>query len=248
MASTIRIAVVAGDTPSGQIDLRFLNVQDRKEAVIRVPVPNDFISEEIRWYLEDFAQYHPLEKERAKDAETALIDHGKDLAFYIHCSKVLESSRSTENQHVLLIQIEDSPEMPSGMLWEALERKSAFKSLANVDAAVVTRVFTSGSLGHGLRDIAFVDHNDEPNTLAVLIVSARTDLEADIPHRLVAHEVLKSLDVVTNAFPAVKEVTRVEVIHPATFDAFRSHLERYGPGYFSLVHLDLHGVEDNMGK
>ncbi|KAL8919116.1 MAG: hypothetical protein Q9172_005146 [Xanthocarpia lactea] len=248
MTSTIKIAVVGGDVSPAQINIRFSNIQEKKEAVVMVPLPNAFFSEEIRWYLEDFAQHHPFERERAKDAETALIDHGKTLAFYIHCSKILESSRSTKKRRTLIVEIEDSPEMPPSMLWEALERKGALDSFGNVDSAIVTRVFTSGPLGHGLRDIAIVDCNGEPNYLTVLIVSARADFEKDIPHRLVAQEALKSLHAVTDPYPMLKDVTRLEVLHPATFKAFQSHLEGQRPGYFSLVHLDLHGVEDASGE
>ena len=248
MTSTIKIAVVDGDAPPGQINIRFLNVQEKKEAVITIPVRNDFISEEIRWYLEDFAQFHLFERERAKDAEIALIDHGKDLAFYIHCSNVLESSQSTDKKHTLIVEIEDSPKMPPSMLWEALERKSTLNLITNVDSVIVTRVFREGLLGQGLRDIAFMDCNGERNILIVLIVSARTDLVADISHRLVAHEALSSLDALSNRFHELKEFTRVEVVHPATFDAFQSHLEGQKPGYFSLVHLDLHGVKDDSGR
>lgn len=247
MTSTIKIAVVGGDVPPGQSNIRFSSVQGKKEAVVRVPLPNAFISEEIRWYLEDFAQHHPFERERAKDAETALIDHGKDLAFYIHCSKVLESSQPTK-RHTLIVEVDDSAEMPPSMLWEALERKGALNSFGNVESAIVTRVFTNGPLGHGLRDIAIVDCNGEPNPLTVLIVSARADFEKDIPHRLVSQEALKSLDALSHRFPMAKDLTRVEVIHPATFKAFQSHLEGQKPGYFSLVHLDLHGVEDASGE
>ncbi|KAI4207922.1 MAG: hypothetical protein LQ346_000259 [Caloplaca aetnensis] len=248
MTSTIKIAVAGGDVSPGQINLRFSSVYGKKEAVVTVPLPNAFIAEEIRWYLEDFAQHHPSERERAKDAETALIDHGKNLAFYIYCSKVLESSQPTDKRHTLLVEVEDSPEMPPSMLWEALERKDALDAFAQVDFAVVTRVFTSGPLGHGLRDIAIIDCNGEPNPLTVLIVSARADFEKDIPHRLVAQEALKSLDAVSHSLPKAKELTRVEVIHPATFNALQSHLEGQKPGYFSLVHLDLHGVEDDSGR
>ncbi len=251
MTSRIKVAVVGGDVSPGQINIRFSSVQEKKQAVVMVPLPNAFFSEEIRWYLEDFAQYHPFERERAKDAETALIDHGKTLAFYIHCSKVLESSQSTDKRRTLIAEIEDSPEMPPSLLWEALERKGALDSFGNVDTVIVTRVFISGPVGHGLRDMAFVDCNGEPNpltVLTVLIVSARADFEKDIPHRLVAQEALRSLHAITQTYPMLKDFTRLEVIHPATFKAFQSHLEGHRPGYFSLVHLDLHGVEDASGK
>ena len=248
MTRAIRIAVADSDAPPGQINIRFSNVQERRETVVQIPLPNDFLSEEIRWYLEDFAQHNPSERERAKDVEAALTHHGKELGFFIHCSKVLETGGPSKIGPMLLIEIEDLPQMPPSILWEALERKSALDSFPNVDSAIVTRVFTTGPLGNGLRDIAFLDYKDEPSNLNILIVSARADLEADISHRLVAHQALAALNVMSTDIPPLKDFTHVEVLHPATFDAFQAHLEVRKPGYFNLVHLDLHGCKDESGK
>ena len=248
MAKTIRIAVAEGDVPPDQIDILIVNVQKSRENVVRIPLPNQFVTEEIRWYLEDFAQYNPFERERATDAESALTDHGRQLGFFIHCSQVLEGDDLLDEGSLLLVEVEDSPNMPPELLWEALERPIVLESIPNVDAAVVTRVFTSGSSNEEMRDTAFQGSKGELTTLNVLIVSARADLEADISHRLVAHQALGSLETLAKLEPALKEFTRVEVIHPATFDAFRAHLEGRQPGYFSLVHFDLHGGEDSAGK
>ena len=248
MAKTIRIAVANDDAPPDQIDILFRNVQKSRENVVRIPLPNQFVTEEIRWYLEDFAQHNPFERERATDAESALTDHGRQLSFYIHCSKVLEEDDLPDDGSLLLVEVEDSTNMPLDLLWEALERPIVLESLPNVDAAIVTRVFTSGPSNEGMRDTAFQGSKGELTALNVLIVSARADLENDISHRLVAHQALGSLETLAKMEPALKEFTRVEVIHPATFDAFRAHLEGRQPGYFSLVHFDLHGDKDNAGK
>ena len=248
MAKTIRIAVAEGDGPPDRIDILFVNVQNSRENVVRIPLPNQLLAEEIRWYLEDFAQYNPFERERATDAESALTDHGRQLSFYIHCSKVLEGDDLLDDGSLLLVEVDNSPSMPPDLLWEALERPIVVESLPNVASNIVTRVFTSVSSNEGMRDTAFQGSKGELTTLNPLIVSARADLEADISHRLVAHQAFGNLETLAKLEPALKDFTRVEVIHPATFDAFRAHVEGRQPGYFSLVHFDLHGDNDNAGK
>jgi hypothetical protein len=240
--------VAEGDVPPDQIDILFVNVPKSRENVVRIPLPNQFVTEEIRWYLEDFAQYSPFERERATDAESALTDHGRQLCFFIHCSKVLEGDDPLDDGSLLLVEVEDSPNMPPDLLWEALERPSVLESIPNIDSAIVTRVFTTGLLSEGMRDTAFQGSKGELTTLNVLIVSARTDLEGDISYRLIAHQALGSLETLANLEPALKDFTRVEVIYPATFDAFRVHLEGRQLGHFSLAHFDLHGGEDSAGK
>lgn len=241
MTTTVRITAVGGDTLPGQINLQFLNVQSGTTSTLQIPRPNFFIAEEIRWYLEEFAQNQPSAAERANDAKTALIEHGRNLAFYVRSSNVVGF---TEGPQILNVEIDDGPEMPSTILWEALERKDAMVSLPGVSAVMVTRVLIDSSpeLSSTYRTLLDLD-----NRLDILVVSARPYFESDISHRLVANEVLASLASANEMEKRIGANSNVNILHPATFEALRSQLESRAPGYYALVHLDLHGVEDSLG-
>lgn len=232
MASTIRIGAVAGNAPQGCLNLRFTNPGLQKSSVLAIPLPNSFIAEEIRWYLEDFAQHSPSEAERARDARAAMTQLANKLAFYINQSNVLVFE--SDKQHSLTVEIEDSPDMPPSFLWEALELEGGRRALANVEAILVTRVWT----GTG----PYID----PAPLNLLIVSARLSFESkreeDIPHRLVSAEVFQCLDFAHGLDSGrLKPFLSVEALHPGTFETLQALLESHPPAYFSHIHLDLHG-------
>jgi len=249
--STLRIAAVGGSTHPGHIDLRFTHTPDQNSATLACPLPNPCVGEEIRWYLEEYVQFSPSEGERAADAKAALLQHTKLLAFYIDRSGVLPAHSPDEGKRILLVEVEDSPAMPPGFLWEALEREVDVPILATVKGILVTRVWDGdGALlpSSGNREVRDLIAAGEK--FNVLIVSARPYFEADIDHRLVPAEALGSLQHVWDTVPLWKEIgfINIEVLHPATFDTLRSTLESHSPGYYSLLHLDLHGVEDESGR
>jgi hypothetical protein len=225
---------VGGNASPGSINLRFTNPELQKCAVLDVPLPNSFVVEEIRWYLEDFAQHSPSEVERAGDARAAMTQLANKLAFHILRSNVL-ALKSAE-QYSLTVEIEDSPDMPPSLLWEALEIEGGPPALANVEAILVTRIWTGGG-----PDIDLTPLN-------VLVVSARPYLESDIPHRLVSAAVFECLDFAHELDPSImKSLIKVEALHPTTFETLKSLLESHPPTYFSHIHLDLHGMTDNTG-
>ncbi|KAF2274697.1 uncharacterized protein EI97DRAFT_459973 [Westerdykella ornata] len=263
MATRIRICA-ARDQPTNpnhvtlQYTLLHSNGQaarshSHRTAALTVPVPHSFITNEISWYLEDYAQKQPFEGGRAADARDALREHARDLAFWLHTSGVVPDVAALHG--ALVLEVVEDGSMPERLLWEVLEHREAVPALAALDSVIVNRVF--GSDEDDDRDddahASAEDLKEWPPKFNLLIVSSRLNFESDIPHRLVVDAVLEMRNEVANIMKGMEiggeqldfsKLFRVEVINPATFKAFQAHLESRGSGYFRLVHLDVHGIED----
>ena len=76
----------------------------------------------------------------------------------------------------------------------------------------------------------------------ILIVTSRPKGTRDIPHRLISYPVIRILDQMRRDEGID---IKAEIVRPGTWDAVRNHLEMRGPGYFDLVHFDVHGCVNN---
>jgi hypothetical protein len=72
------------------------------------------------------------------------------------------------------------------------------------------------------------------NAFNILVVSARPQLDHDIPHRFVS-------SIIVQVAQAAGERVRVELVRPGIFEAFEKHIDSRPPGFFDIVHFDLHG-------
>ncbi len=76
--------------------------------------------------------------------------------------------------------------------------------------------------------------NDHPQ-INLLIVTARPSEESDISYRTIQRPLIESLD---------RASARVNshILRPGTFESLSKHLQEKKPGYYHIIHFDLHGA------
>lgn len=187
--------------------------------------------EELRWYLEDYAEKDPFLTSRANAAAAFLLDYGSNLVCAIGWEAVLSPS---ELQQPLNILVEESAKCRDiHVFWELLERRDLWRpSLLPPRVAVLRTVSVLQPPPIIPASVTFT------GTSNILILVARPAAAQDIPHRLVSQIILDT----------APGGIRADIICPGTFEAFETHLQNKPKGYYNLVHFDLHGFEDSSGR
>jgi hypothetical protein len=202
---------------------------------LEVPILSEAQSEDIRWYLEDYAELDAFNTERARHASTVLTASGKDLAWSIgHWSWMHPS----ELQEPLIVRVlETQTDALPHIFWELLEHLDLWRPSQRPQSVVVFRTAaTSNPLNSAALTQSTQAHSERK--FRILIVTARSNSRADIDPRLVSRLIVDVTEKYGN--PA-----NVQIVRPGTFEAFHTHLWTYPPGYFDIVHFDMHGVTDD---
>jgi hypothetical protein len=117
--------------------------------------------------------------------------------------------------------------------WECLELLDYWPRSIRPAAVNIRRLVSTTISRHP------ISHNRR-----VLIVSSRDPNRNSecIPHRQVSHPAIQTLHRAKKEFAVDIEAV---VVRPGTFEALEDCLAHYKPGYFNLLHIDVHGsVED----
>lgn len=184
--------------------------------------------EQLRWYLEDYAEKEPFEATRAEKVFQNLTAYGKELAEQLRINQVIPSG------HRLILEIEVGKHASTihQLHWEVLEDVELWPQDGRPKEVSVTRILsdTPACPNQGISSFANLP------TFNVLLVASRPR-RFDINHRLISRILVYIIDKLpTTAFPI-----NLQIVRPSTWDAFESHLRRYEPGYFHLIHFDMHG-------
>ena len=193
-----------------------------------------FDEKEVIWYLEDFALNDPYSDNRAQMVAQHLDNYAIQLARHLipTVSRALQLTKAGDNTVSLCLHIQasDSALNIHSVKWELLEREAAGFELCNIGAVLV------------IRQMAFVSSirvsPPRQSTLNILFLSARNTFGDSIPYRII------SLPVWELAKTAREQGRRVELYfaRPGTWQNFRSIIGGYAEEFFSIVHLDLHGI------
>ena len=76
----------------------------------------------------------------------------------------------------------------------------------------------------------------------VLLITSRPREDKDIPYRFVSLPVIRILETLRGERGID---IKVGITRPGTWKAVQKHLELRGPGYFNLVHFDVHGCVEH---
>ncbi|OJJ08814.1 hypothetical protein ASPVEDRAFT_34944 [Aspergillus versicolor CBS 583.65] len=217
------------------------------------------------WYLEEHVQKVPYSVGLANDARALLEEYPRRLWRELHLVDVISACGITqqESPKLLTLQISDK-EYPSAeskntvhqLFWETLEYLDSIitsgwkvvveRHLSPVDipGSLTTRVRSRGSKEENIVRV---------NVLLVIArdTSRNPETYSDVRPFLAwgaLNQVQNALD--ANGGPLK---LHVEIARPGTFGSFKEHLRRaketHGPGYFQIVHFDLHGaVKTVAGK
>jgi hypothetical protein len=192
-----------------------------------------FDHQEFRWYVEDFASNHgsPFETTRGERCHEKL----QSLSLNLHFQLGLVSLRSSPDCNLRVDLVAKSLDSSFFKIpWEVLENPSLYRNVSNVS---VRRRYAA--IGDGGTKTISCD------TLNVLIVTARPDVDDDIDYLLISREL------VTIAAKLQKPnlPVYIEIVRPGTWAAFQTCLknakERENP--FHIAHLDLHGIVIEKG-
>ena len=210
-----------------------------------------------RWYLEQYAQNAPFSSDRAAEAENLLGDYPDELLKQLPLRRVLlphlEAGAYTLHSVLLSIDICNDDDACSGesihrLFWETLEAPQLW-SHNSWQVEVRRSVWPHGiDLVSSPQPGLSPPHRAATSALNVLLVIAR-DLSNDPSQYSDADP-----DIAANALFKVKEgirktnrstILNLEIARPGTLEALRKHLQgseqRHGPGYFDIVHFDMHG-------
>ncbi|KAL8823900.1 MAG: hypothetical protein Q9191_005458 [Dirinaria sp. TL-2023a] len=202
-----------------------------------MPDPADNVWEEIRWYLEDYATRDPFSFARAQRVQRSLRSHGISLALEISYSDATLQGLK-DSSLLILIEYEGgfTPRM-ARIHWEVLENVELWPEERRPSIVSVVRrtkptieqdtLSTNFSVEGG-----FSQHN-------ILAITARPGQANDIPHRLVTRSILGIVQ--EHSVPG-QCPSSLQTVHPGTFKALSSSLDKHEFGHFDVVHLDVHGL------
>ena len=186
---------------------------------------------DVKWYFERYADREPFATSRATQVCETLEIYARRLLTALDLKNCPDSIRG----QTLDIELRFDQNKECGVspiLWECLEDISLWPDKIRPSSVTFIRVVTP-------TDEAIKLAPAEPfRDLNVLILSARPQFKDDISHRLVSKVIVEA---------AVRSGGRVtvSVVRPGTLTAFQEHMAKESPGYFDIVHFDVHGIEHN---
>jgi hypothetical protein len=128
------------------------------------------------------------------------------------------------------------------IFWEILEHPEVWGPVAP-PAVHVVRI-ASAEKREETRAVQRPEMQDNSELCNILVAAARPDPDDDIPHRLVSRVLHDMMHNREDEFP---RPVSLDIVRPATWEAFQNHLESHSPGYFNIVQFDMHGLEDADG-
>ena len=187
---------------------------------------------DIEWYFEQYADREPFATSRATQVVETLEIYARRLVAALNLQNCPDSIREKTLEIELYLHQDKAPGV-SSILWECLENTSLWPDKIRPSSVTFIRVVAP-------TDEAIDIPTAEPfRDLNVLILAARPQFEDDISYRLVSKIIVEA------AARSGRRVT-VDIVRPGTLKAFEEHLAKQSPGYFDIVHFDVHGFEHDQ--
>ena len=197
---------------------------------------NQAFGEDLRWYIEDYARNDPFSLQRSRSVESRLQSYGLSLAHAICKSDVVLANFLDS---VLLIEVDGRggySHRLSSIHWEILEDLSLWSAdVRPCRVSVVRRIYAPGSMNETPPLATSAEFGPSSTPQHILALTARPRLFSDIPHRMITRSIFEAVQSSKNKTATLK------IVRPGTFKALQEALFVYEPGYYGLVHLDLHG-------
>ena len=205
----------------------------------------------LRWYLEQYAPQEPFESDKAHRVAASIQKYANELYSRLRLDGLFQKRDAlVDENHSLIIDVCESyldGQGPCGSLhilsWELLEQVDVWSGFFK---DVTVRRFSSQVPQDERTSFSpLIQTADSVNILVVIARSTEVNPTAYQDVRpFAALDVLLAMEKARQHYPEAPRFN-VEVVRPGTFDAFKRHLkdstERRGPGFYHLVHLDMHG-------
>jgi tetratricopeptide (TPR) repeat protein len=229
LPTVVRLAEQS-QNPDGSFRIR-VSFGDAAQYDVTVADPADQVGEaRLAWYFEEHLRYPFLDKDLEQDATGRIVTYGAALFRQVFGGLASQRYRALRDRAFDGGRIEISGSAGLHRLhWEAMRDPDLPVPLA-VRLPVTRRVD------------AMSDPFDLPGpqpTLNILVVVARPDGPGDVGYRTISRPLLDALR--TAGLPAT-----VDLVRPGTWQALRDHLEtatgQHGPGWYQVIHFDVHGA------
>lgn len=203
--------------------------------------------EELTWYLQKHAIKDPYANKRAGSVTESLARYRTIVASCLEplLQRALDSIDSSTSATAIVLSIyEPSTEGPSlqSLHWEFLEDRTSWKDI-NIPVMFARGVDVPATLKPGTESQMSPSPSNATN---ILVLSARPGGRADHPYRLISQPLW---DLIHSDKDLVSRF-KIHFVRPGTWSALRNALlnQDRGPGFFSIVHFDTHGIVDKYGR
>jgi tetratricopeptide (TPR) repeat protein len=225
----VQIFEIANDGPKHSATVAF-----NGEGGFPIAIQDPFSPEEekrLEWYFEQHLRFPFVETVRAAEAAKSVQTYGEALFEQVF------ADRDAYGRYLQAI-----PAGPASLRWEIigshrLQRLhwEALKDPKRPRPFALESSVLRKSPKPGVPQIP----DRRFTTLRILLVTARPDGPDDVAYRTISRPLL---DALRNA----NVMARVDILRPATYEALVQHLrgiqETHGPGYYQILHCDMHGV------
>jgi len=229
----------SADMHEWTVNLRSSDDQPAKTVTIKSPVDKDE-EEQIRWYVEDYALLDPYKIGSAQEAVALLERYGNELAQTLQPAIMDIISTSSEvNINIRTIRLEVVSRSSTSKLqqlhWELLEFAD-WDFETKIKFVVTRRIILSNNNSFG------TEIGSEQN-IRILFISARPKVDRDVDYRLISRHLV---DLINS--PPLKGHCTIDFVRPGSSWLFyKYHLQKHPPGYYSIVHFDVHGsIHENQ--
>lgn len=205
---------------------------------------------DFQWYFEQYVINDPFAHARAQTIRRRLQSQGRQLLESYLIPEIRPSVEQPEHFLIKIKDVERSELSEASMLhrffWEILEDKGLWCDVFQIEPSSVTvvRVYENSISTAPKEDPRLTAPTLSLKTTNVLAITVRPSHTRDIPSRLITRSIVAAIDSIRDS--SISQAT-LEIVRPGSFDALKDHLKRFPPGYFEVVHLDLHGDADSQG-
>ncbi|WP_129677652.1 tetratricopeptide repeat protein [Candidatus Chloroploca sp. Khr17] len=222
----IREITNAGDGPNAT-----LSIDGQGEYPVTVRDPFDPEEERLlEWYFEQWLRFPFTDYVLAATTARSIQTYGTHLFDQIFADRNAFAHYSQVRQANLgdiRIEVAGSPAFHA-LHWEALYDPTLQKHLA-LEATMVRRTNAPPALRAEARP---------GPTINLLLVTARPGGARDVGYRTIARPLVELLH-------QSKLPVQIDLVRPGSYQALVHHLndtrDRHGPGYYHIIHFDLHG-------
>jgi hypothetical protein len=206
-----------------------LSIDGRGEFKTTVKSPfTDAQEKELVWYFEEHLRFPFTGEKRALQAAKSIQDYGEalfaqlfaDIDLYASYIQAMQSGMQD-----LAFEIIGSPENIHILHWEAL-KDPKLPDPFSLRSAMIRRTFKASS---------FAARTKPSPTLNILLITSRPKEGDDVSYRTISRPLVESMQ--KSGIPI-----SIDLVRPGTFRALAEHLDRKGPGYYHILHFDLHGA------
>lgn len=184
----------------------------------------------LAWYFEEYLRFPFTGQVRARKTADSLFTYGERLFKQVFCDTALRAYSRAIAGGVAGLSFEVAGSLAFQRLhWEALKDPDLPRPFV-LEAPFVRKNLEPATIEASMRPSP---------CLNVLLVTARPFGERDVAYRTISRPLVEMVD-------QARLPVRIDLVRPGTYRALVKKLEAsrdlHGPGYYQIVHFDVHGA------